>query len=161
MARLWLTLYVPLIGQLLQYFKSLLLPQLRAARLVILIEQFPKSQFLTNTELGTTTSSAAPTTSPRISSSIPSATSITTPTPSQSPTPGHSSSKAWIAGAVIGPIAAIALAFLGYWLGHRRAKATAEQAPTYTDSKPPGEWPPRHELGSDGRQSIPPGMHEA
>ncbi|PMD53037.1 uncharacterized protein K444DRAFT_635945 [Hyaloscypha bicolor E] len=84
-----------------------------------------------------------PTTTSTSSSSTPTASSVTstTPfskgsspaaTPTPTPTP-HSSSKAWVAGAVIGPLAiTIALGVFGFWIGRRRAKATAlEAVPRY------------------------------
>ncbi|KAF2093495.1 hypothetical protein NA57DRAFT_61610 [Rhizodiscina lignyota] len=51
------------------------------------------------------------------SSSLPSMSSA--PAPEVQP---HSASKAWIAGAVVGPIAAIAIVCLALWIWHRKKK---------------------------------------
>jgi hypothetical protein len=68
------------------------------------------THFYANTQPGITTSTSTSSASSNLTP-----TSSPTPTPSQTATPAHSSSKDWIAGAVIGPIAvAVALAFLGY-----------------------------------------------
>ncbi|KAJ5769159.1 hypothetical protein N7520_003718 [Penicillium odoratum] len=63
------------------------------------------------------------------------------------PTPSPPQNKGWIAGAVIGPIAVIALVFLAYWLWRRQRKQSHE-------STPPGPGPsPLAELC--GQQSAP------
>jgi hypothetical protein len=120
-------------------------------------------KFCANRHPGTTTSYLSATASAGSTSTT--ATATSTPTPSPTPSPGHSSSKAWIVGAAIGAIAAISLGFLGYWIGHRRSKAVAMSAPTYTpDSKPlAGDlgWYPPQELVGEGRRNIVPGMHQA
>ncbi|KAJ2975915.1 hypothetical protein NQ176_g5246 [Zarea fungicola] len=82
----------------------------------------------TSTTSASTSASAGATPSSNSASVTTSATGTGTPTPTPSPTAAASSSKAWIAGAVVGPVAGIALLGAAFWFFRRRNTKIHEPA---------------------------------
>ncbi|KAK4196743.1 hypothetical protein QBC40DRAFT_286703 [Triangularia verruculosa] len=98
----------------------------------------PSTSTSISTTAGPLTTSTAPTTTVD-----PAATSSSTTSPVLEPQ--QSPSNAWIAGAVIGPIAAVAIIwYLGFWLGKRRAN---RQKNGITDTSQP-DSSGEHELSA-------------
>jgi len=105
-------------------------------------------------EIVTATSKTSATSTPTTGPSVPNAGPSATGTGSRSeaaatdtPAATASTSQAWIAGAVIGPVVALAgLGFLAFWLGMRKAKN--KNAPEGTPSMMPPPGPPMTDRGS-------------
>ncbi|KAK1751449.1 hypothetical protein QBC47DRAFT_391839 [Echria macrotheca] len=104
------------------------------------------SAFTIYREVVTTSSQSstiAPTTGPTVSKQTPSATPTSanpTSRPSETSEPAAAgASQAWIAGAVIGPVVAVAgLGFLAFWLGMKRGKKNTVEPLVLADSSTSG-----------------------
>lgn len=76
---------------------------------------------------------------------MPTCTPTSTGTPTPSPEPdGIAASRAWIAGAVLGPVAALALGVIWFWVYRRRNKEPRGPAEVegYATAEPT-EWAPK------------------
>ncbi|KAI0140407.1 hypothetical protein BJ166DRAFT_117832 [Pestalotiopsis sp. NC0098] len=86
-------------------------------------------ELATATSTSTDSTSTSETTSMSATSTSTSTAPTTSSTSSTSSGSGSSSSKAWIAGAVVGPVAALAMIALGFYLLRRRRRTAAAPTP--------------------------------